>query len=218
MKSLNKRKLFVTATLLLAGLTASAQYDQEAATGIVVPAVSNKSSVSNGIVGEVIYDVANDNFYGLDKNGNWRSMSGAAQNYSEVIADSGNGHGSTGTKIRRFTNSSTTGTAVTYADSATNGATFTINETGIYSVTYFDTTSASGYLGISRNASSLTNDVQNLALAEKVGVVYNFGTNVIQTVAVTLKLNAGDVIRAQTEGTANATGTSCVFRIAKISG
>ncbi len=218
MNCLKTIKTFLLTIILASTIGAQAQISEESATGVVVPTVSNKTTVGNGVVGEVIYDIANDNFYGMDKNGNWRSMSGAAQNYSEVVADSGNSHGSTGTKIRRFTNSSTSGSAITYADSATNGGAFTINETGIYSITYFDTTSAAGYLGISKNASSLTNAIQNLALAEKVGVVYNFGINYIQTVAVTLKLNAGDIIRAQTEGTANATGTSCVFRIAKISG
>lgn len=186
---------------------------------VIVPIVANKSSVTNAPVGTVLYDINNDNFFGLDKSGSWRSLSGSAIGFSEVQAYTGNGHGSnSNNRIRRFSNSTTSGTAITYADNATDGATFTINENGIYSITYFDTTSVAGYIGVSRNAASLTTAIQGLSTAsEKLVLTYTAGTNLVTSVSTTIRLAIGDIIRAQTEGTANGGGTSCVFRISKVS-
>lgn len=66
---------------------------------------------------------------------------------SEICLDSGNGHGSTtGTKIRRFTNTrKSIGSGITYADSSTDGGSFTINEAGVYSISYNDKRAGGGF-------------------------------------------------------------------------
>lgn len=62
---------------------------------------------------------------------------------SMVRLNTANGYGSTNTKIRRFTNVVTNqGSDITYADSATLGASFTININGVYAVSYSDDFSA----------------------------------------------------------------------------
>lgn len=82
--------------------------------------------------------------------------------YVKVSAD--NGNGSTNTAIRRFsTTEVNTGTAITYADSATDGATFTINETGVYHIAYTaDWNAANQTTGISVNSNQLTTDITGI--------------------------------------------------------
>jgi hypothetical protein len=75
----------------------------------------------------------------------------------KVVVSTGNGLGSTNTTIRRFTTTViNTGTAITYADSATLGASFTINESGIYFIQYSDIgpSVSSVILSISKNSTS----------------------------------------------------------------
>lgn len=135
---------------------------------------------------------------------------------SEVWLTGGNGHGSTGTMIRRYsTTQKNVGTAITYTDSATNGASFTINETGIYSIMSVDGHGASFHMGISLNASSLTTAIQSIAASERIADANPQADNAT-TVGVTLNLNAGDVIRPHTNSGASEV-TRTQFRITKVS-
>jgi hypothetical protein len=118
----------------------------------------------------------------------------------EVVVTTGNGYGSTNTTIRRFTTTlSSVGTAITYADSAANGASFTINETGIYAIRYSEqvSTGADRYLGASVNSSQLTSIIQNITAANRLFAVKapNDGTNLIFTDGIVVKLTATDVVR-----------------------
>ncbi len=73
---------------------------------------------------------------------------------SMVRLNTANGYGTTNTRIRRFTTTVTnTGSDITYADSASLGASFTINTSGIYSVTYLDQFSAAESAMITLNDS-----------------------------------------------------------------
>ena len=136
-----------------------------------------------------------------------------------VRVTTGNGHGSTNTKIRRFTTTaSSTGTAITYADSATLGASFTINVPGVYAISYSDAYSASVQNhGISLNSAQLTTDIFSITAANRLGLTYNFANNLGCTVTVVVALVAGDVIRPHTSGSQdNAVAATSYFYIQKV--
>jgi len=124
--------------------------------------------------------------------------------------------GSTATKIRRFsTQQVSVGTAITYADSATAGGTFTINEAGLYIATFIDQNGGSSVMvGISRNTAQTTTNIDSLStvserLGYTVGVAGQSGS-----CTVVARLAVGDVIRAH--GDASAT-TKASFRITQLS-
>lgn len=124
-----------------------------------------------------------------------------------VVVHTGNGHGSTNTKIRRFTTAMTeVGTAITYADSAANGASFTINETGLYSINYAESHGAAYYHGVSVNSTQLTTDIYSITVANRL-LMRNAGGAFEGSVSITERFIAGDVIRAH-NGTTLPTVTS----------
>lgn len=139
----------------------------------------------------------------------------------EVTVYAGNGHGSTNTKIRRFTSTlRSVGTAVTYADSATLGASFTINESGLYEIYYQDEfLSASQFsYGATVNSAELTTNILSTAIANRLlcGVNTLGGTAVPVPFTRTVRLTAGDVVRAHTNGSPNGTGNNVQFSIRKV--
>jgi len=140
---------------------------------------------------------------------------GDAPPTSQVKANTGNGFGSSGTRIRRFTSSSVIGTDITYADSATNGASFTINADGVYTITWSDATGTNDILGISRNASSLSTDIRSLAEAERLAInIINSTTFGVASVSVTARLSRGDVIRPHAaDGVISGTDAKTQFTI-----
>lgn len=136
-----------------------------------------------------------------------------------VRLNTANGYGSSGTMIRRFTNVVTNqGSDITYVDSATAGASFTINTAGVYAISFSDSLSAGEYIGISKNAASLSTGIQGTAIA----AVLIMGSNVSAGVAVgscawTGYLAAGDVIRPHNNGTTSgATTNAQQFTIARV--
>lgn len=132
----------------------------------------------------------------------------------EIVVHTGNGYGSTNTVIRRFTTTLTSvGTAITYADSATLGSTFTINETGLYSIYYADDTAGSSIgWGISLNSAQLTTAIQSIAIATRLAGPANTGSgSALSGLCRIVKLTAGDVIRAHTNGAATPTTTDRAF-------
>ena len=138
---------------------------------------------------------------------------------SSIRLDTANGYGSTATKIRRFSNvRDNIGTDIEYTDSATNGASFVVRASGIYSIEYMDVLSAAGWIGISKNASSLTTNltasVASEVLAANVVTTANGGTIAVWEGY----LVAGDVIRAHTDGTTTgANGTlNAKFTMSKV--
>lgn len=166
----------------------------------------------------------------LDTAANWSVVVNAIASTEQVIAynarnasnsmvklETGNGHGSTNTTIRRFSNILTnTGSAITYTDSATDGASFTINETGVYFISYCDARAAGGaQIGISLNSSQLTTAVQSITNADRLITAYTTGANLESVASWAGILNKSDVIRAHTDGQPdNGGGTH--FTIAKI--
>ena len=135
-----------------------------------------------------------------------------------VIVNAGNGHGSTNTNIRRFTNTqSSVGTAITYADSATLGATFTINETGLYAIYYTDKAAGStAKFGVSVNAAVAT-AVNNLSAVTRLMMTQLAVVATQNTVSGVAYLTAADVVRPHTAGGPDSTAADeGAFSIRKI--
>lgn len=130
---------------------------------------------------------------------------------SMVRLNTGNGLGATScNKIRRFsTVSDNYGSAITYADCACNGSTFTINEDGMYHITYDDSSTCGKInIGISLNASSLTTSIVSLGCccgAQRLTQITTPGTNFEGTTSWSGILSKDDIVRAHTCGCADGT-------------
>lgn len=138
---------------------------------------------------------------------------------SMVRLNTANGMGSTNTKIRRFTTAvSNYGTAITYADSAANGASFTINEDGVYAVTYNDASSTQMDIGISLNSSQLTTSINSITITD---ALVKGGTGSASSGPGSTSwcgvLNAGDIIRAHSDGQTSGNTAFCSFTITQVS-
>jgi len=136
---------------------------------------------------------------------------------SMVRLHTGNGHGSTNTAIRRFSTAvDNIGNAITYADSSTDGASFTINEDGLYYISYSDGRNASGQdnIGISLNSTQLTSNIATINAADRLIEEVNTPSNP-SALSWAGQLSKDDVIRAHTGSTANLT-TATSFTISKI--
>lgn len=145
----------------------------------------------------------------------------AASITSEVEVQTSNGFGSTNTAIRRFTTTNTNvGNAITYADIPANGATFTINQTGIYAISYSESQgSGAGYnFAPSLNSSELTTPPQNFTnVADRLCLATLFNANVSGNCSWQGKLSDTDVIRAHMENSAASAVPSRVqFTITKL--
>lgn len=137
---------------------------------------------------------------------------------SRVIANTGNGTGSTKTNIRRFSNNPTnTGTDITYADSSTLGGKFTINTTGLYAIYYRDRTNGTATdFGVSVNDD--TNAPAGLSFAASAGTQSITAATAAEiTVGTVMFLQANDVIRATVNTTTNLSGAGNVgFMITRV--
>jgi hypothetical protein len=150
--------------------------------------------------------------------GSWASVQQSPGNH-EIVVTTGSGHGSTNTKIRRFTTTqSSVGTAITYADSSANGGSFTINEAGIYAITFTDGKSATAaQFGISVNSSQLTTSIVSITATDRLGSTNNGAGNLHMSMTILASLSSSDVIRAHTDGNPDLTSAAgTVFRIRKI--
>jgi len=143
---------------------------------------------------------------------------GGATLDSIVRLHTANGHGSSSTKIRRFSTSVTdTGSDITYADSATLGATFTINADGVYAISYTDTFNGVSSLGVSLNSAQLTTNVSAITAADRLVLNTCAASDHAVTVATTINLSNTDVIRAHTDGgTTGATAAYATFTITRV--
>ena len=129
------------------------------------------------------------------------------------------GYGSTNTMIRRFTNTVTNqGTDITYADSATLGATFTVNTNGVYAISYSDQfTTTANFLGLSLNSTQLTTFIYSIAVADVLSAVYTPLANGSSVAQWTGYLPAGSVVRAHNAaGVTGSNPTTCQFTIVRV--
>ena len=147
----------------------------------------------------------------------WTTPS-ATVGLSYVFLNTANGYGSTNTKIRRFTNVvNNVGSDITYADSATLGATFTINTNGIYSASYNDQFNTTNNLGLSINSTQLTTSIDAITVSNILSVVLTPLANQPAVASATFYAAASTVIRAHAQG--GATGSQpnlCQFTIARV--
>lgn len=136
-----------------------------------------------------------------------------------AIAYTGNGHGSTNTDIRKYSSNSSAGSSITYATSASAGASFTINATGIYSITMKDTRSGgTAEFGASKNSANLSTSIINLTpLTEALFWSDSSVANSYASWSGTFYLTSGDVVRPHDDGSPNDTFTfGAVFLIRRI--
>ncbi len=126
---------------------------------------------------------------------------------SEVYVYAGNGAGSTNTFVRRWvTVGVNIGDSITYADSASDGGSFTINKDGLYCIFYEELTSGTNYPSITVNSTTLTS-APSLATTESTIVELATGGSLNGGVCTFLNLYAGDVVRAQFTATNYLDGT-----------
>lgn len=137
---------------------------------------------------------------------------------SMVRLNTANGYGSTNTVIRRFTTVVTNqGSDITYDDSATLGASFTINTTGVYAITYtsqMGTTNA--VIGVSVNSTQLTTSIINISASNRLCNVQTYTGGATTHVSWTGYLPAGAVIRAHDDGNAATAGAIPQFTIVRV--
>ncbi len=134
---------------------------------------------------------------------------------SMVRLNTANGYGSTNTKIRRFTNVVTNqGTDITYADSATLGASFTINTDGVYAVSCTDKAAGAMAIGLSLNTTEPAVSVLTISISSLLGIVSTAAAGYAGCVATTLFLQSGDVVRMHEDGVASS--GSCTFTITRV--
>lgn len=144
---------------------------------------------------------------------------------SEVWLYGGNGFGSTsGNKIRRFTNIvRNVGTAITYTDSSTDGASFTINKAGIYTIQFGDRGSGSGgaEIGITVNetAADLLVGFSTISSNTMLLATSQSPTSQSGNTTVTGRFEVGDVIRPHVENTSRHLDSNYAtrFRITQLS-
>lgn len=137
---------------------------------------------------------------------------------SSVRVDTANGYGSTATKIRRFSNvRDNIGSDILYEDSATNGSSFTVMESGSYNVSYSENGSVAMTVGLSKNASSLTTSIESLAAEERLAIsTTGITSGYSETVSWEGYLSAGSIIRAHTDGAASGVAARTTFTISKV--
>lgn len=138
---------------------------------------------------------------------------------SEVVVQDANGYGSSGTKTLKFSNVLTnTGNGITVSNDATTGCLFTINEAGVYSMSFTHDYSGAGFFGITRNASSGATAINGLAAGSVLAMQRCTAADLTANCAVTRRLNLGDVIRAHGDATGEGAGASYqIFSICKVS-
>lgn len=140
-------------------------------------------------------------------------------NYSIVTTHTANGHGSINNKIPRYTTASVnTGTAITYADSATLGATYTINEDGIYDIYMIAIYSGgASVFGVSLNSAQGTTDITGITAADRLALASSTTSGNYNPISRLVKLVVGDVVRPHDSGTTNgANQLDAYFSIMKV--
>lgn len=135
---------------------------------------------------------------------------------SMVRLQTANGVGSTNTRIPRFSTVITnTGSDITYADSATLGSSFTINVTGVYSVSYSTSFSAVEQFGLSLNSSQLSTDFGAITATDRLSIATVAAAGYLSTVSVCMRFISGDVIRPHIAASA-VSGSAPTFTITRV--
>lgn len=143
---------------------------------------------------------------------------GTQQPRSYIRLSTPSNFGSTNTKIIRWTVVlDNVGTAFSYSDSSTLGTSITILEDGIYSIHFSLPYSSTGRIGISRNSTQLTTDIQSITAANALIQTDAGSAGESITTSWTGPLSAGDVIRNHAQGGTLANESLNRFIITKVS-
>jgi len=134
-----------------------------------------------------------------------------------VRVHTSNGYGSSNQWIRRFTTVVTNqGTDITYTDSVTLGASFTINTNGVYAISYSDSFNAISDQGISVNTTQPNTNIGNIPASERLALSTTAGNNFTETTTWVGFLASGSVLRAQTASNGGGTPATTQFTISRI--
>jgi len=170
-------------------------------------AVGFSSTPSYGTAGQILYST-----------GSSAAPVWVTPGASMVRLNTANGLGSTNTTVRRFTNVVTNqGSDITYADSATLGASFTINTAGVYSINYSDAGASGTAIGITLNCTQNSATCENLTDPSQLligGVTPAAGQAGYPS--WTGQLAAGSVIRASLGTNGTTYPKTCTFTITRI--
>lgn len=135
-----------------------------------------------------------------------------------IMLETGNGHGSTNTDIRRFsTTVKQDGFDVLYTDSATDGAKFEVLREGLYTISYQDHGGDLAFFGVSLNSTELTTAINSITTADALVYFRNAtstGTHV-NACTVTKFLQRGDLIRPHDDGATSQT-THVKFHMSRV--
>lgn len=135
----------------------------------------------------------------------------------------GNQHGATNTKIRRFlTIVKLVGDAIqyNYGTEQIEGAEARITQNGVYTITYTEGSNTTGdSFGISVNSRQLTTSVASITVSTRPAYTVLFPGNGVYTSCITATeyLHAGDIVRPHTSGGADfevGPGNS-IFKVTK---
>lgn len=138
---------------------------------------------------------------------------------SRVRLHTSNGYGSTNTRILRFsTVVENLGSDITYADSATLGASFTINTPGLYAVSgVYQNGAGAGHFGISLNSTELTTSIATISATNRLSHSSSGSTsNCDLAPSVTYYFNAGDVIRPHADSGSTAAAGRAYFSVCRV--
>jgi len=138
---------------------------------------------------------------------------------SQITVNTPSGHGSTGTKIRKYSNTKlSTGSDITYTSNpSNNGDTFTINTAGLYYMRVTDGYSGGqADIGFSVNSSQLTTSIGNITDANRVAISATQTGGVFGCVSALQILAANDVIRVHDNGNPDSVSASAEFSITKV--
>jgi len=133
-------------------------------------------------------------------------------------ANTQTGYGSTATKIPYFTNepTNTPNSQFTMSNSATDGLSITILVAGVYSFSFCED-SGGQYIGLSLNASSVTTNIESLAVGEVLCISsVPSGGGVAEQVSITRRFAVNDVIRPHTQGGAAINAGRCNFMCERV--
>ena len=148
----------------------------------------------------------------------WGNSTGSTTAQSMIRVNGANGYGSTNTAIRRFTTVlASQGADITYADSATLGASFTINKAGVYAIAYIGQGYTNAFIGISQSTSAPAAGITTISATERLMIAQFYAANAVANASWCGYLPAGTVVRAHDDGGAAYTTGMYTFTIARIS-
>jgi len=144
------------------------------------------------------------------------TMSVLSPTQSMVRLITSNGYGSTNTMIKRYSTTVTNqGSDITYADSATLGASFTINTSGVYAATVSYNYSGVSDGGLSLNSTQLTTQISSITATDRLVITDNVSGN-NATCSWIGYISAGSVLRVHTASGASAIAGLEQFTIVRV--